>query len=114
MNNDVYGFNKNGFLSDSEIEELYAKKSERVEDKKTQDKLFHALMYDPRKSDIYFGSEKDAHKAESVAHKLDAMTTETFISSDYPYQWLDELVGTKICKVTNPDVLNPQTSGAKK
>lgn len=107
MNEDVFGFKKVGFLSDSEIEELYTKKVEATVDKVIQDKLFRALMYDPRKSDIYFGSEEDAHKAERIARKLHEMATNVFLASDYPYIWLDELAGAKIYKVNNSEVLKP-------
>lgn len=105
MDENVFGFNKDGFISDSEIEELYTKKAKATRDKIIQDKLFRALMYDPRKSDIYFGSQEAAEKAEQIAHKLHAMTTDEFLASDYPYNWLDELAGAQILKVTNPGVL---------
>ena len=106
MNDNVFGFNKDGFLLDSEIEALYLKKSEVINDKAIKSKLSRALMYDPRKSDIYFGSETDAQKAETIAHKLHEMTIDEFLISNYPYNWLDELVGVQIYKVVNPKVLN--------
>lgn len=101
----VFGFSKDGFLSDSEIEALYAQKSVTIKDKNIQNKLFKALMYDPRKSDVYFGSEEVAQKAEKIAHKLHSMTKKSFLASDYAYKWLDDLKGAKIYKVTNPKVL---------
>lgn len=110
MNEDIYGFNKDGFLPDDEIEALYIKKSEGTDDKTIQDKLFRALMYDPRKSDIYFGSEEVTHKAEQIAHKLHEMTNDEFLTSDYPYKWLKELAGAQIYKVTNPKVLKPKSN----
>jgi len=105
MNDNVFGFNKDRFLPDSEIEALYLKKSEATNDKAIQNKLTRALTYDPRKSDIYFGSETDAQRAETIAHKLHEMTIDEFLTSDYPYRWLDELVGVQIYKVVNQKVL---------
>jgi hypothetical protein len=105
MNNQVYGFSKNEFLSDLEIEKLYEKKAEGTNDKSIQDKIFSALMFDPRKSDINFGSEANANKAEAIAHKLHEMTTDEFLTSDYPYKWLDELAGAHIYKVVNPKAI---------
>ena len=101
----VFGFSKDGFMPDTDIEALYAQKAVGVNDKNIQNKLFRAQLYDPRKSDIYFGSEKDAHKAEQIAYKLHEMTTDAFLTSDYPYKWLDELAEAKIFKVVNPNVL---------
>jgi|SRR3990170_271217 len=103
----VFGFNKSKLPTDSEIEELYFKKSEATINKDIQNKLFRASMYDPRKSDIYFGTEEVALKAEQISHKLDEMTTGEFMSSSYPYEWLSELPEVTIYKVTNPSVLKP-------
>lgn len=107
--NNVFGFDKVGFLSDTEIEELYTKKSEFIKDKDIQTKLFRAIMYDPRKSDIYFGTEEAALKAEQIAHKLNEMTTDEFMTSNYSYEWLSELPEETVYKVTNPSVLNPES-----
>lgn len=101
----VFGFDKVGFLSDIEIEELYTKRTELTEDKDIQAKLFRASMYDPRKSDIYFITEEAALKAEQIAHKLNEMTTEVFMASNYPAEWLSELPVATIYKVTNPSIL---------
>ena len=103
----VFGFDKVGFLSDSEIEVLYTKKSEVISDKDIQIKLLRAGMYDPRRSDIYFGTEEAAIKAEKIAHKLNEMDTDAFMSSNYPSEWLGELPEATIYKVTNPSVLKP-------
>jgi len=104
---DIFSFSKKGFLSDSEIEALYIKKAESVKDKVIQDKLFRALMYDPRKSDIFFGSEEDAHKAEQIALKLHSMDQVAFLESDYPHFWLNELSGARIYKIANKEMLSP-------
>jgi len=101
----VFGFSKDGFPPDSEIEEMYIKTAESVEDRVIQDKLFRALLYDPRRSDIYFGTEEDAHKAEEIAHKLNSMSKESFLTSGYAYEWLDELSGAQIFKIVDPKVL---------
>jgi len=101
----VFGFNKSKLPTDSEIEELYFKKSEATINKDIQNKLFRASMYDPRKSDIYFGTEEVALKAEQISHN--EMTTGEFMSSSYPYEWLSELPEVTIYKVTNPSVLKP-------
>ncbi len=101
----VFGFNKSGFLTDSEIEDLYTMKSEATTDRNIQDKLFRANMYDPRKTDIYFGAEEAALKAEKIANKLNEMTTDEFMSSNYPYEWLSELPEATVYKVTNPSIL---------
>jgi len=107
--NNVFGFDKVGFPSDTEIEELYSRKSELTQDRDTQAKLLRASMYDPRKSDIYFGTEEAALKAEQIAHKLNGMTTEAFMTGTYPHEWLSELPMATIYKVTNPAVLKPST-----
>ena len=104
----VFGFDKVGFLSDSEIEELYTKKSEATLDKDIQAKLFRASMYDPRRSDIYFGTEEAATKAEKIAHKLNKMTLDVFVISSYPCEWLCELPEATILKVTNPSILKSE------
>ena len=103
----VFGFDKVGFLSDAEIEGLYTKKSEATLDKDIQAKLFRASMYDPRRSDIYFGTEEAALKAEQIAHKLNEMTTDEFVYSSYSYEWLDELPEATIYKVVNPAIIKP-------
>lgn len=107
--NNVFGFDKVAFLSDTEIEDLYTRKSELTKDKDIQAKLFRASMYDPRKSDIYFGTEEAAFKAEQIAHKLNEMTTNEFLVSNYPYEWLSELPEATIYKVTNSSALKPES-----
>lgn len=106
--NKVFGFDKTGYLSDSEIEALYQKKSESIIDKTVKDKLFKASLYDPRKSDIYFSSVESANKGKEIADKLDKITTEEFLSSDYAYQWFDELSGASLFKIVNKSVLKPK------
>lgn len=101
----VFGFDKPNLISDTEIEELYTKKSEMTEDKDIQQKLFRASMYDPRKSDIYFSTQEAAVLAEKIAHKLSEMTAIEFMSSSYPYEWLDELPETTIYKIINKSIL---------
>lgn len=106
--NNVFGFDKVGFPADDEIEQLYARKSELTDDKDIQAKLLKASMYDPRKSDIYFGTEEEASKAEQIAHKLNQMATDEFMESNYPLEWFSELQGASIYKIANPEVLKPQ------
>lgn len=110
-NNKVFGFDKTGYSSDSEIEALYQKKSELVTDKTVKDKLFKASLYDPRKSDIYFSSVESANKGKEIANKLHRMTTDEFLGSNYSYQWLDELSGASIFKIVNKNVLKQQEGG---
>jgi len=113
-NNSVFGFDKSGYLQDSEIEELYLEKLKLVNNKEVQDKLFRASFYDPRKSDIYFSSVESANKGKEIADKLDKMAAEEFLSSDYVYQWFDELSGASLFKVVNKNVLKPLKGGDKK
>jgi hypothetical protein len=103
--NNVFGFDKVGFTTDREIEELYSRKSELTDDKDIQAKLLRASLYDPRKSDIYFETEEAASKAEQIAHKLNEMTTDEFMQDNYPAEWLQELQGASIYKIPNPSVL---------
>lgn len=103
----VYGFDKVEFPTDTEIEELYSRKSELTDDKDIQAKILRASMYDPRKSDIYFGTVEAASKAEQIAHKLVEMTTDEFMESNYPSEWLSELHGVSIYKIANPSVIKP-------
>ncbi|MFH1408187.1 MAG: hypothetical protein ABIG91_04120 [Patescibacteria group bacterium] len=113
QNNKVFGFDKTGFLSDLEIEALYQKKSELITDKTAQDELLKASFYDPRKSDIYFGSVESANKGKEIADKLHQMTEEEFLGSDYAYQWFDELSGASLFKIVNKNVLKPQEGDVK-
>lgn len=107
----IFGFDKTGYLSDSEIEALYQKKSELVNNKEVQNKLFNASLYDPRKSDIYFSSAESANKGKEIADKLHKITTEEFLNSNYAYQWFDELSGASIFKIVNKNVLKPLEGG---
>lgn len=97
----MFNYEKGGFSTDTEIELLYIDKAKMTSDKTRQEKLFRASMYDPRKSDIYFGSEKAALKAEAIAKNLQKLTKIEFMDSDYPFVWLDELAGESIFKVVN-------------
>ena len=101
----VFDYKKVGFLSDTEIEAIYAKKSKSINDKSIQQKLFRASIYDPRKSDVYFGSQECALKAEKIADKLNRMPEAVFLSSSYPYKWFDELEGETIFKIVNKKIL---------
>lgn len=104
----IFSFSKSCFLSDSEIEELYAKKIESTHDQGIQTKLLRASLYDPRRTDIYFSTQEVATQAEKIAHKLNEMTTDEFMTSSYPYGWLSELPEATIYKVTNPSILKAQ------
>ena len=106
--NNVFGFDKVGFPTDTEIEALYARKSELTDDKDIQAKLLKASMYDPRKSDVYFGTKEAASRAEQIAHELNEMTTDEFMESNYPYEWLEELKGASIYKITSPSILKSE------
>lgn len=108
QNNTVFGINKNSYLTDSEIERLYREKIEALSDneKEIKNKLFKASLYDPRRTDIYFGSEEAANKAQQVGDKLHLMTKEDFMSGDYPYKWIDELAGESIFRIINKKVLS--------
>jgi hypothetical protein len=55
----MFGFDKASYLSDSEIESLYTKKSKLTRDKNIQKMLFRASMYDPRRSDKSGGNSQE-------------------------------------------------------
>lgn len=105
--NKTFSFSKDNYTSDKEIEELYNRKIESTSSVDIQNKLFRARMYDPRKSDVYFGSEKVALKAQEIGKRLQKLSLEEFIASDYPFMWLDELAGEAIFKVVNKKILKP-------
>lgn len=106
--NKVFGFDKTGYLSDSEIEKLYQRKLELVTDKAIQNKIFKASFCDPRKSDIYFDSEESANIGKSIADKLNQMSENDFFESDYSWKWFEDLSGDSLFKITNKNVLNKQ------
>lgn len=103
-------FDKSSYLSDSEIEKQYREKINSLEDggEETRDKFFKASLYDPRRTDVYFGSKESAEKAQEIANRLHIMSKEEFMASDYPYKWIDELPGVSIYKIVNKKVLIPK------
>lgn len=104
-NNAAYSFDKKSFPTTDQIERLYQQKIEKTSDGSIKLKLERALFFDPRKPDIYFGSAEGAQKGEAIAEKLNSLSTEEFLSSDYPSQWLDELGGERLFKILDPSVL---------
>jgi len=108
--NSVFGFDKGGYLPDSEIEKLYQEKIKSLtnDEKEIGEKLFKASWYDPRRSDIYFDTEDTANKAQEIANKLHSMSKGEFMSSNYSYGWFDELSGASLFKIVNKSVLKPK------
>lgn len=103
----AYSFDKNSCPAIEEIERLYNLKIKNTLDDSLKLKLERALFFDPRKPDIYFGSAKGAQKGEAIADKLNSLSPEEFLSSRYPYEWLDELGGSTLYKIIDPSVLTP-------
>lgn len=104
-NKTIHSFDKNSCPAVEQIEKLYQRKIENTSDGSVKLKLERALFFDPRKPDIYFGSEKAAQMAEVIADKLNSLSTEEFLSSNYPYEWLDELGGESLFRILDPSVL---------
>lgn len=105
--NAAYSFDKNSCPAIEQIEKLYNLKIKNTSDGSVKLKLERALFFDPRKPDIFFGSAKGAQKGEVIAEKLNSLSTEEFLSSNYPYQWLDELGGESLFRILDPSVLTP-------
>lgn len=114
VKDEVFGFDKTGYLSDSEIEKLYQEKIYLTSNQEIKDKLSKSSMCDPRKSDIYFDSVEAANKGKEIAGKLNNMTKDEFMTSDYSWKWFGELPGGSLFKIINKEILKPKKGGVVK
>lgn len=74
------------------------------EDKKIFDLLIRASMYDPRRSDVGYGTKEMVEKGQEIAAKLDAMSEEEFMTSPFALEWID-ILGEGM-KITNMPIDN--------
>ena len=81
-NTKLYSFDKSGYKSDEELDEVYDRKinekfSGRItkvlseEEKKEYDQIVTESMKDPRRKNVYFDSEEKALEAKEKADTLE-------------------------------------------
>lgn len=79
----------------------YLMKSDKKEEDKIKEKeiLLHNASIDPRLPNIFYGTEEKARKSLRIAHRLQALSDEEFLTNPYVLDWSNKHPKTWITTV---------------